>query len=164
MFEKRLSRCIGLAHESDWTTESNFFLNPYNISNHLYNVQKAILYCFCQIITRVTLTIRRGFLCERKWNNFAYIPPHCSHALQPLDVSVLLTKVNQNIPLAKRPWANNRAGSTRILTDTPEKMKIDEDNRRKEKDIKKKERERKKLAPKNIFKPADKKNIEKKAR
>jgi hypothetical protein len=68
-----------------------------------------------------------------------------------------LTKVNQKIPLAKRPWANNRAASTRILTDTPEKMKIDEDNRRKEKDIKKKEQERKKLAPKNIFKPADKK-------
>jgi hypothetical protein len=68
-----------------------------------------------------------------------------------------LTKVNQNIPLAKRPWANNSAGSTSILTDTPEKMKIDEENRRKEKDIKKKERERKNLAPKNIFKPADKK-------
>jgi hypothetical protein len=75
-----------------------------------------------------------------------------------------LTKVNQNIPLAKRPWANNSAGSTSILTDTPEKMKIDEENRRKEKDIKKKERERKNLAPKNIFKPAEKKNIEKKAK
>jgi hypothetical protein len=69
-----------------------------------------------------------------------------------------LTQVNQNTPLVKRPRANNRAGSTRILTDIPEKMKIDEDNRRKEKDIKKKKRERKKLASKNIFKQVEKKN------
>ncbi|KZS10422.1 Uncharacterized protein APZ42_025117, partial [Daphnia magna] len=96
-------------------------------------------------------------------------PPFCSPLESVVAVSLEeirpLTQVNQNIPLAKRPRANNRAGSTRILTDTPEKMKIDEDNRRKEeKDIKKKERERKKLAPKNIFKPADRNNIEKKAR
>ncbi|KAK4027378.1 hypothetical protein OUZ56_016392 [Daphnia magna] len=101
--------------------------------------------------------------------NHASSPPFCSPLESVVAVSLEeirpLTQVNQNIPLAKRPRANNRAGSTRILTDTPEKMKIDEENRRKEeKDIKKKERERKKLAKKNIFKPADRKNIEKKAR
>ena len=45
----------------------------------------------------------------------------------------------QNTPVAPRPRKNNRAGSTRILTDTPEKLKIEEDNRRKEEKERKKE-------------------------
>jgi hypothetical protein len=66
--------------------------------------------------------------------------------------------VCQNTPVAARPRKNNRAGSTRILTDTPEKLKIEEDNRRKEeKERKKEERKMKKLAPRNILKPAAKK-------
>ncbi|KZR97716.1 Uncharacterized protein APZ42_007255 [Daphnia magna] len=42
-----------------------------------------------------------------------------------------LTQVCQNTPIAPRPRKNNRSGSTRILTDTPEKLKIDEENKKK---------------------------------
>jgi hypothetical protein len=68
-----------------------------------------------------------------------------------------LTQVCQNIPVCVRPQKNSRAGSTRILTDTPEKLKIDEDHRRKtEKERKKEERKMRKLTPRNIMNPTTK--------
>jgi hypothetical protein len=58
-------------------------------------------------------------------------------------------------PFAPRKRTNNCLGRTRILTDTPEKNKIEEDKRRKEeKETKKEEREMKKLLPRNILKPS----------
>ncbi|KAI9550780.1 hypothetical protein GHT06_004567 [Daphnia sinensis] len=68
----------------------------------------------------------------------------------PLDQ---LCRMTPSAPHGTSSIHNN--GSTRIITDTPEKDKIEEDQRKKEeKEKKKEERERKKLLTRNIMKPS----------
>ena len=64
------------------------FTNLFNISILSLNAQNKNPYCFCWITTVVILTTIPSLLQKKTGLSCWLFHPHCSHALQPLDVSV----------------------------------------------------------------------------
>ncbi|KZS19594.1 Uncharacterized protein APZ42_013920, partial [Daphnia magna] len=69
----------------------------------------------------------------------------------PLEKIRPLTQVCQMTPLAPRKRTSNRLGSTRIIRDTPEKDKIEENQRRKEEKEKKGRKRKEKVATSEYY-------------
>ena len=87
MFEKGPLGCIGLPHESGWMTETNFFKSLQHFHSFVKcSKEKPLLLIMDNHISHldfqaVTFAKDNGII-------LLTLPPHCSHALQPLDVTV----------------------------------------------------------------------------
>ena len=87
MFEKGPLGCIGLPHESGWMTGTNFFKSLQHFHSFVKcSKEKPVLLIMDNHISHldlqaVTFSKDNGII-------LLTLPPHCSHALQPLDVTV----------------------------------------------------------------------------
>lgn len=81
------SGAMGLAHVSGWMTENNFVKAMEHFESHVKQTdENAAILILDSHASHVNLPV-----IELARNNFITIltfPPHCSHRLQPLDVTV----------------------------------------------------------------------------
>ena len=88
MYEDGPTGCIGLAHDSGWMTGTNFYKSLQHFHSFVKcTKEKPILllldnHCSHLDYHSVTFAKENGIIM------LTSPPPHCSHALQPLDVSV----------------------------------------------------------------------------
>jgi hypothetical protein len=79
--------CLGLVHESGWMTADNFLLSLIHFQSHVGSTkQRPVLLLMDNHASHVDFRVIE----YAKENGIVLLtfPPHCSHALQPCDVSV----------------------------------------------------------------------------
>ena len=108
MFEKGPSGCIGIAHESKWMTVSSFLKSLQHFHSFVKcSKSNPVL----PLLDNHTSHLDYQAVSFTEDNRILLLtfPPNCSHALQPLDVSVFgpfkraCGKKNQNDWLTRNP-------------------------------------------------------------
>ena len=87
LFREGPTGCLGLSHPSGWMTSINFVA----AIEHFIKLVKPskedpVLLLLDNHDSHVSVELVR--LCKDNWVHLLTFPPHCSHRLQPLDVSV----------------------------------------------------------------------------
>lgn len=87
LFEDGPSECIGLPHQSGWMTGPNFFKSLQHFHTYVKSSKNEPVLL---LLDNHSSNLDYQAVCFAKENGIVLLtyPPHCSHALQPLDVSV----------------------------------------------------------------------------
>ncbi|XP_052756945.1 uncharacterized protein LOC128202057 [Galleria mellonella] len=109
--------CIGKANPSGWVTDEEFYCFIQHVIHHVRPSKDTPIL--------LLLDNHSSHLCVKtldlaKQNGIVMLSfsPHCTHKLQPLDVSVF-GSFKIHLPRAQDSWMKNNAGKTMTIYDIP---------------------------------------------
>ena len=114
--------CIGLVHESGWMTADNFLASM----KHFHFVVKSskerpVLLIFDNHSSHIDYSVVK--FCRENGVVLLTFPPHCSHALQPLDVSVF-GPFKSGLKISHNDWLQSHPGQRISIKEVASLCKI----------------------------------------
>jgi len=109
--------CAGGANPSGWINEENFLLY---LAHFVKNVRPSLTNCILLLLDNHDSHLSIDALDFAKKNGIVMLsfPPHCSHKMQPLDVSVY-GPLKKYLNTALDSWMLNHPGKTLSIYDIP---------------------------------------------
>lgn len=110
--------CIGRGNGSGWVTDDEFYDFLEHFIQHVNPTQESPVLMLLDNHSS-HLSIKTVELAKKNWVVMLSFPPHCTHKLQPLDVSVY-GPFKRHLSSAHDAWLRSNPGKTISIYDIPQ--------------------------------------------